>query len=78
MHKINPVKAIEFANKILGFNEPKSCPSTKFRQIVLSGEGGESKSSREVSNAQMFKLFFCVNRYLQGKSIRKVGKLQSL
>ena len=78
MHKADAEKAKEFVNKILGFNEPKTCPSTKFREVVLSGVGGESKSSREVANAEMFKLFFCVDRYLKGKTIRKVGSLKSL
>ena len=78
MHKINAAKAKMFALKVITGGEPKTCPSSKFREIILSGAGGETLSNREIRNEKMQKLFFCADRYLKGKSVSKVSKLETI
>ena len=78
MHKINPSKAKMFVLKVMAGGESQACPSSKFREIILSGAGGETLSNRELRNEQREKLFFCADRYLKGMSVRKVGRLETI
>ena len=78
MHKINAAKAKMFALKVITGGESKTCPSSKFREIILSGAGGETLSNRQIRNEKMQKLFFCADRYLKGKSVSKVSRLETI
>ena len=55
----------------------KTCHDAGLK-VVLSGAGGETLSNRQIRNEKMQKLFFCADRYLKGKSVSKVSRLETI
>mgnify|MGYP003627063929 CR=1 FL=1 len=69
MHSVNPSKALLFVNEAIGGGQPKSCPTSKARNIIL----GEKGRGDETYISQAQRVLFCMQRYIDGRKVRRVG-----
>jgi len=69
MYSVSPSKALLFVNEAVGGGQPKSCPTSKTRNIIL----GEKGHGDEAYIDQAQRVLFCMQRYIDGCKVRRVG-----